>query len=192
MGSYGPNFEFRIVPAKENRLARFATQLEADYSTVIPMGAPVKAVGEDGLDRQYVELADTATPPIKGRVGVAIYEHSDGATWAGVDPMLTTYSDLSVLPFGRAVQVISGPNVKVVFRNTVQTPFLGSTGRAGRNMVAEAGGSPSVVVGSYLEPHTSPSDANGYYQVTTTLANAWFVVVGIDSVREEVEAQFLF
>lgn len=192
MGSYGPNFEFRVVPVKENRLARFATQLEADYATVIPMGAPVMAVGEDGLDRQYVELAGTATPPIKGRMGVALYEHSDGATWAGFDQNLTTYTDLSVCPFGRAVQVISGPNVKVVFRNTTQTSFLGSTGRAGRNMVAELGGSPSTVVGSYLEPHNSPSDSNGYYRVTTTLANAWFVVTGIDSAREEVEAQFLF
>lgn len=192
MGTYGPNFEFRVVPVQENRLARFATQSAADYATVIPMGAPIKAVGTDALGRATVELADAATPPVKGMNGIGLYEHSDGATWAGRDPLLSTYSDLSVLPVSRAVQCISGPNVKVVFRNTTTGTFYGTTGRAGRIMVAELGGSPAVTVGAYLEPHSSPSDSNGYYQVTATKANAWFVVTAIDSTREEVECMFLF
>lgn len=192
MGSYGPNFDFRVVPDTRDRGARFATQPTAAYATVIPMGAPVKSVGDDGLNRQWVELADTATPPIKGRVGVAIFEWVDGSTWAGDDPLATTYTDKSTLPPDRGIQVISGPSCKVVFRNTDTSTFLNTNTYTGRNMVAELGGSPSVTVGAYLEPHSSPSDTNGYYQVTATLDNAWFVVTGIDSTRQEVEAQFLF
>lgn len=192
MGTYGRNFDFRVVPVPENRGGRFATQSSADYATVIPMGAPVKVVGEDSLLRATVELADDGVPPVKGRMGIAIYEHGDGATWAGVDPQLTTYSDLDVLPFAKAIQVISGPNVKVVFTNTEDMTFLGSTSYSGRNMVAELGGSPSVVAGQFLEPHATPSDANGYWQVTATQANAWLVVTSVDSTAQTVEAQMLF
>lgn len=194
MGSYGRNFEFRIVPTSHNRLGRFATQTAADYATVIPMGAPVQGTGSfDDLGRETVELADTATPPVKGRAGVAIYEHGDGGTWAGDDPFLTTYSDKGTLPVAKAVQVISGPNVKVVFKNTDAETFLQTREYDGRVMVAGMGGAtPTVAVGEYLEPHSSPSDTNGYWVETATAANAWLVVTKVDADRGEVEAQFLF
>lgn len=192
MGTYGRNFEFLVVPISHNRGGRYATQSEADYDTVIPMGAPVKVVGEDLLLRQTIELADDGVAPDKGRHGIAIYEHGDGATWAGDDQNLTTYSDKGVLPFEKAVQVVSGPNVKVLFTNTDAETFLQTRSYTGRNMVAELGGSPSVTTGAYLEPHADPSDTNGYWQVTSTRADAWLVVTRVDSDRNEVEAQMLF
>lgn len=194
MGSYGRNFEFRIVPTAHNRLARFATQTSGDYATVIPQGAPVQGTGSfDDLGREKVELADAATPPVKGRCGIGLYEHGDGATWAGDDPFLTTYSDKGTLPAAKAVQVVSGPNVKVVFKNTEDETFLQTREYEARTMVAGmSGATPTVAVGEYLEPHSSPSDSNGYWQETATADNAWLVITKVDSDRGEVEAQFLF
>jgi hypothetical protein len=192
MGSYGVNFEFRVVPDGDDRGGRYATQLAADYATVIPQGAPVKVVGQDSLLRKTVALADTSTPPVPGMHGIAIYEHGDGATWAGDDPFLTTYSDKSVLPHGKAIQVISNPKIKVVFTNTTASTFLNVRSYAGRVMVPHLGATPSVSTGDYLEPHSSPSDANGYWQKTSTRANAWLVVSHVDASRDEVEAYFMF
>jgi hypothetical protein len=193
LSNYGKNIEFRVVPVSENRGGRFATQSVADYATTIPQGAPVKVVGEDDLLRATVELADDATPPVKGRCGLAIYEHGDGATWAGVDPYLTTYSDLDTLPAAKAIQVVTGPNVKVVLRNTSDSTFLQSRSYTGRTMVDGLGGAtPTVEAGEYLEPHDDPSDTNGYWKVTATVANAWLVVTSVDNDRDECEAQFLF
>lgn len=193
MGSYGRNIEFRVVPTSHNRGGRFATQSSADYATVIPQGAPVKVVGEDDLLRATVELADVATPPVKGRNGIAIYEHGDGATWAGDDPLLTTYSDKDVLPFAKAIQCISGPNVKVVLRNTEDHTFLQTRDYEGRVMVEGLGGAtPTVEAGEYLEPNDSPSDTVGYWRVTVTRANAWLVVTSVNNDLGECEAQMLF
>jgi hypothetical protein len=192
MGTYGRNFEFRVVPVGDDRGGRYATQTQAAYSTVIPQGAPVKVVGEDSLLRKTVALADAATPPIPGLHGIAIYEHGDGATWAGDDPFLVTESDKSVLPFNKAIQVISNPKNKVVFTNTTTSTFLQTRSYAGRIMVPNLGATPSVVRGDYLEPHSSPSDSNGYWQKTATRANAWLVVDHVNGTRGEVEAYFLF
>lgn len=196
MGSYGRNFGFRVVPGSRNRGGRFATQSTADYATVIPQGAPVEVVGEDDLLRATVELvAATATPPVKGRNGIAIYEHGDGATWAGDDPFLTTYSDKDTLPAEKAIQVVSGPNVKVLFKNTDAETFLQERSYSARTMVAGLGtATPTVEAGEYLEPiaAASASDTNGYWQVTATLANAWLVVTSVDNDRNECEAQMLF
>lgn len=189
MGSYGKNFEFRIIPETENRLARYVSPAAGTFV----MGQGVQGTSTvDALGRNEFAAASTATPPIKGRSGIVIYEHGDGATWAGDDPNLTTYSDKSTIPHSKSCQVISGPNVKVVFRNTEDETFLQTRDYDGRNMVAETGATPHVSIGDYLEPHASPSDSNGYWRVTTTRANAWFVVVGRDTTRQEVEAQFLF
>jgi len=141
-----------------------------------------------------VVLASAGTPPVKGRHGIGIYEHGDGDTWAGFDRQLTTYSDLGTLPPAKAVQLVSGPNVKVVFRNTDDETYLNVREYEGRTMVAEIGtpATPNVTAGDYLEPHSSPSDTNGYWQSTATRANAWLVVTRVDVDRGEVEAQFLF
>lgn len=192
MSSYGRNVDFRVVPKSENRAGRWATPSTGTFV----MGQGVQAddvAGVDTLGRQVLKAAVSETPPIKGRCGLAIYEHGDGATWAGLDPLVTTYSDLGTLPASKAVQVISGPNVKVVFKNTEDSTFLHSATYSGRYMISEgSGATPNVAVGQYLEPHPSPSDSNGYWRLTPTRANAWFVVTGVDATRQEVEAQFLF
>lgn len=186
MGSYGRNFEFLIVPRSENRLARFSTPSTGTWV----MGAPVAGTGTyDDLGREIVEAASEATPPIKGKMGVLVYEYGGGETWAGDDRSLTTYSDKGTAPNSAAVQVVSGPNVKVWFRNTDEETFLESRTYAARKMVA-TGSTPAV--GEYLEPHDSPSDSNGYWRETATLANAWLVVTKVDSDNGEFEAQFLF
>lgn len=194
MGTYGRNFGFRILPPSEERHGRWVTPATGTFV----MGQGVEAddsAGIDALGRQVLRAVTSAnTPPTPGRSGIAIYEHGDGATWAGVDPMLTTYSDLGTLPNNKAVQVISGVDVKVVFTNTDATTFLQTRSYAARNMVGEGGGAtPNIAVGAYLEPNTaSPSDTNGYWRQSNVRANAWFVITSVDSTRQEVEAQFLF
>ncbi len=186
MGSYGRNFEFLIVPRSENRLARFATPSTGTWV----IGAPVKGTGSfDTLGREIVAAADEASPPIKGKMGILVYEYGGGETWAGDDRSLTTYSDKGTAPVSSAVQVVSGPNVKVWFKNTDEEEFLTNRTYTAFTMVAE-GSTPAV--GEYLEPHDTPSSTNGYWRETATLANAWLVVTKVDSTNGEFEAQFLF
>lgn len=192
MGTYGRNFGFRMVPDSDDRHGRWVTPATGTYV----MGQGVEAddsAGIDTLGRQTLKAATPGSVPTPGRSGIAIYEHGDGATWAGQDPFLTTYSDLSTLPVSKAVQVISGVGVKVVFTNTDATTFLQTRSYAARNMVGEGGGAtPNIAVGSFLEPNLSPSDSTGYWRQVNQRANAWLVVTSVDSTRQEVEAQFLF
>jgi len=184
MGSLGRNFDFRVTPDASSRAGRFSVDAE------IAIGAPVQGSGDfDALGREIVEQASAATPPIKGRCGIVVFEH---IMYQDVDPALTTYSDLGTAPADQAVQVVSGPNVKVVFTNTEDSTFLHSRSYAGRLMVVGAGATPTVAVGNYLEPVANGDDTDGYWQETATLANAWLVVTSVDTDRGEVEAQFLF
>jgi hypothetical protein len=190
MGTYGRNLEFRIPPQSENRAGRFSAPITGNP---IPIGAPVIAdtgAGTDALGRQIVELATGAQAPIGGQSGIAVFEYAPAA-FAGFDPFLTTYSDLSVVPLGQAVQVVSGPYVKVVFTNTVAELFLGQRQYTGRTMVAGLSATPTVTVGAFLTPGIG-DDNDGYWAVTTNEAVAWLVVTLVDPVRVQVEARMLF
>jgi hypothetical protein len=192
MGSYGRNFEFRIVPETENRLARYATPATGTWVIGSAVAADNTA-GFDALGRQIVKQAAASTPPVKGQHGLLLYEYAEGqAVYAGQDPYLTTYSDFSTAPVSKGIQVVSGPNVKVVFRNTDAQTFLVTRTYAARTMVAGAGATPTVAPGDFLEPVTNPSDTAGYWQETSTAANAWLVVTKVDTSRGEVEAMFNF
>lgn len=189
MGTYGRNLEFRVPPESEGRAGRFSTPLGA----VIPIGAPIQAdtaAGLDGLNLQIIKLATGAQAPVGGQMGIAVYEYGPAA-FAGEDPMLTTYSDKDLLVPGRAVQVVAGPYVKVVFTNTTSRIFLGTRTYPGRIMVAGMGATPTVTVGAFLSPGTG-TDVAGYWAVSGSAANAWMVVTSVDAVRQEVEARMLF
>lgn len=190
MSAYGRNFEFRVPPVGGQRSGRYVTP---STGTPIPLGAPVavdptESPNELGL--QPIVLASDEVPE-PGRCGILVYEYGP-AGFAGDDPWLTTFSDKDVAPLGKAVQVVSGDTVKVVLRNTSDRQFLNTRDYAGRTMVAGLGATPTVAVGDYLKPHTTPSDANGYWIETATAAEAWLVVTAVDSARGEVEARFLF
>lgn len=190
MGTYGRNFEFRIPPRAERRHGRYAVP---SSGTRIPIGAPVRATDDadpTSLDLQPVALATAAGPPVVGMCGLVLYEHAPAA-FAGVDPFLTTYSDLGDVPLGAAVQVIHGSETKVVFKNTVPSDFLDARSYLGRTMVAGMGATPTVSVGDLLTPGPG-NDDDGYWQVTSTPANGWLRVVHIDTTRLEVEAEFVF
>lgn len=203
MGTYGRNFEFRIPPQTENRGGRFASPVAALSGSgagggtaglgLIPIGAPVEvdyAAGNSLLGLQIVKLATGATAPVGGQMGVAVYEWGPAA-FAGDDPNLVTYSDKDYVPAGRAVQVVSGPYVKVVFTNTVPGSFLAQRSYKGRIMVAGLGATPSVNPGDFLSPGTG-DDNDGYWAKTGTAANAWMVVTSVSGSRQEVEARMLF
>lgn len=190
MGTYGRNFEFRVPPVHGERNGRYA--VPASGST-IPIGAPVviTAAGTPtALGLAPVTLATGASAPKSGLCGIAIYEWAP-AWQAGADPFLTTYSDRDYVPLGAAVQVVSGPQVKVVFSNTTASTFLGTRDYTGRVMVAGLGATPTVAVGDYLTPGTG-NDTDGYWAETGTAANAWLIVTSIDTTRGEVEARFVF
>lgn len=189
MGTYGRNFDFRIPPESHNRAGRFSVPATG----AIPLGAPVVAdlvAGVDALGCQIVKLATGAQAPIGGQGGIALFEYGPAA-FAGLDPFLSTYSDLSTVPLGKACQVISGPYVKCVFTNTATQTFLLQRSYPGRVIVAGFGATPTDVVGTYLTPGTG-DDVNGYWTSTGSLANAWMVITAIDSVRGQIEARMLF
>jgi hypothetical protein len=209
MGTYGRNLEFRVPPQSEYRMARYAANVVplsgtgaagtgASGTGLIPLGAPVIAdttAGADSMGRQVVKLATSADPsgdippPALG-AGLAIYEYGPAA-FAGTDPLLTTFSDLGVVPAGRACQVVHGTHVKVVLFNTVAELFLGVRAYPQRTMVNGLGATPTVAVGNYLVPGLG-DDTDGYWVSTATAAGAWMVITNIDPIRVALEARMLF
>jgi hypothetical protein len=189
MASYGRNIEFRVPPVHGQRGGRYAAPAGVD----LPMGVPVKVAdgaAETALGLLPVALATGAQAPKVGTCGIAIYEYNSGIDLGGVDPVLTTYSDRDTIPRGRAIQVISGDRVKVVFTNTEDRTFLTARNYEGRVMVAGMGATPTLQVGDFLTPGTG-DDTAGYW-AEGTAANAWMVVERIDVARQEVEARFVF
>jgi hypothetical protein len=204
MGTYGRNLEFRVPPQSEYRMARFATNATplsgagtsgtgATGTGLIPIGAGVTAdtsAGTDSFGRQVVKLAAGGDVPAPGLAGLAVYEFGPAA-FAGTDPMLTTWSDLGLCPPGRALQVVHGTHVKVVFYNTIAEIFLGQRVYPGRVMVQGLGATPMVTIGDFLNPGPG-DDTDGYWVSTATAAGAWFVITAIDPIRVAVEARMLF
>lgn len=189
MGFYGRNFEFRTPPEERERGARYYL----DNGANIPIGAPVVSKSPDEVstaftDARHMVLATGAQDPVKGEMGIAVYEHID---YHGDDPVLTTYSDKDYVPNGKLFQVVSGAGIIVVFRNTADRTFLNTRDYAGRIMVAGFGATPTVAIGDLLTPGTGDDD-NGYWAETATASEAWLRVVGTDTSRGEVEAMLLF
>lgn len=186
MSSYGRNFDFRVPPQPDHRGSRYVT------ATELPIGVPVAvtATTQDAQGRNPVVLATGATTKKEGLTGILVFEYAPAA-FAGVDPALTTYSDLGTAPAGSPVQLVSGESVKVVLRNTSARSFYGQRTYAGRVMVAGLGATPTVAVGDYLRPGVG-DDTSGYWTETSTESEAWLVVTGVDTVRQEVEARMTF
>lgn len=186
--SYGRNFEFRIAPVGGHRAGRYAIG-----ATALPIGAPIAAGGTfNTLGLEVCALSATATPPVVGRHGILVYEHKNAEAFAGDDTNLVTYADKGDAPALAAVQMVNGNEVKVVLKNTVDRTFLHTRAYTGRKFVAGLGATLTLAVGDYLEPATTPSAVNGYWQETATKANAWLVITKVDNTRGEVEARLMF
>ncbi len=196
MSNYGRNFEFIVPPNGNQRKGRFFLDNAID---TVAIGAPVVfatsgTVGaNNALDLEPVIVADGAQDiPVSGRGGIAVYEYGPAA-FAGDDPSLTTYSDKDTIPAGAAVQVISGSQIKVRYKNTAARTFLESREYAARTMVAGlSAATPTVVVGELLTPQTTPNDSNGYWVETSTASEAWLVITKVDAATDELEAQMTF
>jgi hypothetical protein len=189
MGTYGPNFDFRVIPEEESRRGRIVLENGSD----VPIGAPL--IVANGATPSTIftgalpaALATGSQAPKRGFAGIGLYEWID---LNQLDPLYYTYSDRSTIPDGRLCQLISNPGGKVVFRNTAARQFLGIRSYAGRTMVAGMGATPTVTVGAYLTPGTG-DDTNGYWATTSTAANAWLIVTRVDTARHEVEAELAF
>jgi hypothetical protein len=193
MGSYGRNFDFRIMPFGGGRGARFML----GESSNIPIGTPVKydgsvdttAYGEGVIG---VKLAKGAQPPRPGLSGIGVYEHAPAA-YAGYDPVLTNYSDIDFIPAGKLCQVVTGPHTKVVLTTTTARTFLHTRTYTGRVMVAGLGGATTgdAEAGSYLTPGVG-DDTSGYWQTDSSSSNGWLVVTARNETNLEVEAKMTF
>lgn len=185
------NFEFRVSPRSGQRSGRFYVE------TPTLIGAPVVVAADADpttheMELVKVELATGAQAPTPGLSGICVYEFFSADGWAGVDPFLTTYSDKDTAPAGKAVQVVSGDEVKVAFRNTEDRTFLNSREYEGLVMVAGAGGAtPTIAIGDYLTPGVGNS-TDGYWAETANEAEAWLVVTGVDTSNGQVEARLMF
>jgi hypothetical protein len=156
------------------------------------MGAPLVIANNATPSAEFTgalpaTLATGAQAFKRGFTGIGIYEHID---YNQLDPAYYTYSDRDQMPQGKLVQLIIGPNVKVVFRNTADRTFMATRDYDGRIMVAGMGATPTVAVGDYLTPGTG-NDSAGYWAETGSAANAWLVVTNVDAARQEVEAELL-
>jgi len=180
------NFEFRVSPLGGQRGGRYVLGGAAR-----PIGVPVKTNGaNDGLGRATVVLATgNQVAPKSGQGGVLYYQDIH---YAGVDQMLTTYSDIDTAPLGAAIQVVSGDTVKIAFTNTSASTFLNRSGYpTPRVMVAGLGATPTLAAGDFLTPGIG-NDTDGYWTETATAANAWLVVTSVDSTTGVVEARLAF
>jgi hypothetical protein len=189
MSNYGRNFEFRVPPVHGQRSGRFSVPTTG---TAIAIGAPVALDGAAALDaggRAKVALVTGATVPVSGVHGIAVYEYAPAA-FAGDDPFLTVYSDKDTIPLGAAVQVVSGTEIKVVLRNTVDETFLNTREYDGKVFVAPANLT-GLAVGDYLTPGVGDT-TDGYWAETATVGEAWLVITKVDTARGEVEARMTF
>lgn len=188
--TYGPNFGFRVFPHGGQRHGDFITPATGDK---IPLGAPVKASGAlDSLTGlQPVALATGAQAPVKGRSGILVYEYTAYDGYRGLDPVSTTFSDLSMAPLGEPCQVVHGDAVMVWFKNTAEEEFLHTKTYPGRIMVAGAGATPTLQAGDMLTPGTG-NDTAGYWAETNSAANAWLIVRRVDTTLGLIEAELAF
>lgn len=188
--TYGPNFGFRVFPHGGQRHGSFITPATGDK---IPLGAPVKASGalDDLTGLQPVVLATGAQAPLKGQSGILVYEYTGYDGYRGFDPVSTTFSDLDTAPLGEPVQVVHGDAVMVWFKNTAEEEFLHTRTYAGRVMVAGAGATPTLAKGDMLTPGTG-NDTSGYWAETAVAADAWLIVVSVDTTLGLVEAELAF
>lgn len=194
MGSYGRNFDFRVMPFGGRRGARYML----GGTTDIPIGTPVKYDGSvdttsfgKGVLGVKLALGEQARPNT-GMGGVVVYEHAPNA-FATYDQVLTTYADIDFVPHGKLVQVVNGETTKVVLTNTVARTFDHVRSYTGRIMVAGMGGATTgdAEPGSLLTSGIG-DDTNGYWATTSTAANGWLVVTAADETNLEVEAKMLF
>lgn len=185
--NYGRNFSFRVPPLGVNR-ASGAAPTSAD----LPQGAPVKFTATvNALGLRVLELAAATDIGAPGAFGIVAWEATAGEAFKGFDPLLTDLSDLVDVPRGLAAQVVNGTNVEVVLRNTATTTFLGARTYAAKNLVAPANLS-GIVVGDFLRPHATPSNANGYWQKVAAAEPRWLLVTSVDTARGEVTARLQF
>ena len=181
------NFVFRKSPLHGQRGARFVL----GGATPLTSGVPVlvDGGGTDGLGRRTVNIAtgDQAKPR-PGQGGILVFENIEAV---GSDPRITTFSDIDLAYPGDAVQVVTGGSgtVKVAFTNTTSNSTLRANYPKARVMVAGVSqATPSLAPGDMLTPGTG-NDAMGYWQETSTAANAWLVVTAVDSTTGVVEAE---
>lgn len=188
MGSYGRNFDFRVVPEDYHRRGRVIL----DEGSDVPIGVPLIIADDATPDASFTDalpatLATGAQPTKTGLSGIGVYEWID---YNQLDPMYYTYSDRDTIPNGRLFQLVSGRGIKVVFRNTADRTFLATRDYTGRIMVAGLGATPTVGIGDFLSPGTG-NDTDGYWAASSS-ANGWLRVTNVDVTRQEVEAEFLF
>ena len=191
MGTYGRNFDFRQSPLPQHRLGRFVTG-----DSAIPNGAPVIADGDtDANGRRAFILAPSGTArPLPGQGGICLYEQPD-AVYRGFDPGITRPSDMIDAPANTPAQMCHGTEVRLALWNTSEDDFRGMRAASpypARVMVAGASGAtPTVEVDELIGPGVG-TDADGYWQVVATEADAWAVVTEVDAEIGLVVAQMLF
>lgn len=159
------NFEFRVAPQSGQRAGRYSVE---DATTI---GAPVVVDGvtpdaDGGLP--LVAASAGAAVPAPGQGGILVYEE------LFTNGPLEVPSDVTEAPAGSKVQLVSGSEVKVLFRNTEGLEIVDVTG---------------VDVGEGLSP------AAGGTWAHSDEDPAWLTVTSVDdsvSGSEVVEARFTF
>lgn len=186
MSNYGRNFYFAQPPEGNEREGRYS------IAASVPIGAPVVIASSgdatDDLGLTRMELAaEGAATPLPGLGGIAVYEQTYTA-FHGVDPLVTSYSDLGDVPAGSAIQVIQG-TARVGYINTEDDSFFGQRDYDGRVMVAGLGATPTLEVHDMLTVGAGDG-TDGYWKKTTDASLCWLVVTSITNGRVEARLNF--
>lgn len=190
MSNLGRNFELLQEPEPRHRLGRFRLKDGLTVPIGVPLAVPT-GTGTDPNGRLTLELAAEGSAPKVGTTGIGVFIWS--WNWErGQDPVVTTTSDMSMVPLAAPVQLVFGTEVKVRLKNTVSRVFQGQRTYAARKMVAGVTAvTPSLAVDDLLTPGVG-NDTDGYWKETSDASLAWLRVTSVNGTTGEVEAQVIF
>lgn len=193
MSTLGRFAEFQVSPQPEDRLGGFKTGATA-IAQLAPVRRPTATTTKDPIDGLIaVELAAANSGPKLGETGLCVYEQLPELynIQRNVAP-ITQISDLVDAPPRRAIQVVHGTYVEVVFRNLSADDLLfeGIGEYEGRNMVNPTD-LQTLAIGNLLTPGAGNSD-DGFWKKTSDAAEAWLRVIDVDASVGMVAATVLF
>lgn len=171
---YSRNFGMRSF---ENivRNGRFRTPVGSAFE----IGSPVQIdPAKPGFMKQAA--AGAARGP---QSGLVLFEHIQAP---GLDPALSTASDLHTVPGGRYAQIVHGAGAKVWFKNTGSRVLYDGRSLAGGALLADSVDVTALKPGDGLVPA-----ANGQL-ATGTGADVWLVIEQANPSTGLVEARFTF
>ena len=160
------NAEYRVPPTPQQRAGRHTSSVAT--RRLVPMQDEGT---DDGYDRTALEPGVKGETPISGKHGLVDYV----AIMQGGSDDMRRFFPRDFIPEDASVQLVSGPTVKVAYRNTAKARMIAGT----------------VAKDDLLTPKASGSDIVGYWEKTTTPGEEWARVTNVNP-DGTIEVQMTF